>query len=32
MESGFVEMVSEGKVHYCVVKKIIKPEEIIFDY
>jgi hypothetical protein len=30
--SGFVEMVAEGGVHYCVVRKVIAAEEIAFDY
>jgi hypothetical protein len=29
--SGFMEMVKEGDVHYCVVKMIIGREEIVFD-
>lgn len=32
-ESGFVEMVKmEGNVYYCVVRRVVREEEIVFDY
>jgi hypothetical protein len=29
---GYVEMISEGSIHYCVIKKMITSDEISFDY